>query len=114
MTFEENEIQKLNAICDEYRKQIYKLEDEKECLKQENRYWYGQANRNYEDCHNGWTEQITKKVVKEILHDLHVRVCQSAMIQKEGTDGELHFLPTKAITDFIDCMKSHYEVEVNQ
>lgn len=114
MTFEENEIQKLNALCSEYREQINDLETKKEYYKQESHYWYGQANRNYEDCHNGWTEQITKKVVKEILHDLHVRVCQSAMIQKEGTDEELHFLPTKAITDFIDCMKSHYEVEVNQ
>lgn len=66
MTSEEYEIQQFDKLCQEYRKKINELEDKIDSIKQDSAYWFGQANRNYEDCHNEWTKKVRAETAKDI------------------------------------------------
>lgn len=91
MTSEEYEIQQFDKLCQEYRKKINELEDKIDSIKQDSVYWFGQANRNYEDCHTGWTKKIQEETVKELrvrLSNVECLATESAFSYAMRLDAE--------------------------
>ena len=48
---------------------VKEYQDEIARLRQDNAYWYGQANQNYEDCHANWTKTIARDILTELARD---------------------------------------------